>query len=308
MHTMRREGEWLIARLTAADAAIPVGNLLRERWKLPRKQVHLLFQHKEVEIDGTAVPQHARGEEGQEIRMRMCPPEPFGIDPADEPVEVLYEDDHLLVANKPAGVLLHPTEPHHRQTLDHLVAGHFLRTGVKAKVRHVHRLDQDTSGLVLYAKHAWAAALLDEMLRARSIKRTYRAIVHGQLKNDSGTINAPIGADRNHPSRRRVTPNGDAAITHYGVLERYRSATKLECRLETGRTHQIRVHLSHIGHPLVGDALYGGKRDLLPRQALHAAVLRFDHPFGGQPIEVHAALPDDLQRLERQLRESPMRR
>ncbi|KQL49363.1 pseudouridine synthase [Brevibacillus choshinensis] len=302
MQVMKKEGEWLVARLTAADAAVPIGNLLREGWKLPRKQVHLLFQHKEVLIDGQPVPQHFTGKEGQEIRLHMCKPEPLGMDPVDQPVDVLYEDDHLLIVEKEAGVLLHPTEPHHHLTLDHMVAGHFFRTGQQAKVRHLHRLDQDTSGVVLYAKHPWASAILDEMLRERDIKRTYVAFVHGQLAKDSGKINEPIGKDRNHATRRRVAPNGDAAVTHYTVRQRYRNSTLVECRLETGRTHQIRVHLSHIGHPLLGDVLYGGKRDLISRQALHAEVLRFEHPFGGQSIEVRASLPADLLDLEKRLR------
>ncbi|MGZ0053284.1 RluA family pseudouridine synthase [Brevibacillus gelatini] len=288
--------------MQADDDAIPLGNLLREVWKLPRKQVHLLFQHKEVLVDGASVAQHVLAREGQEIRLRMCPPEPLGLAPASEPLQVLYEDDHLLVVNKPAGMLLHPTEPHHHLTLDHLVSGHFFRTGLQAKVRHVHRLDQDTSGVVLYAKHAWASALLDEMLRERKIKRTYIAFVSGQMAKGSGKINEPIGKDRYHATRRRVTPNGDPAITHYEVKERYKTATKVECRLETGRTHQIRVHMSHIGHPLIGDELYGGKRDLVKRQALHAAVLTFAHPFGGEVVEVHAPLPLDLLALEKKLR------
>lgn len=302
MRSMKKEGEWLVARLQADDDAIPVGNLLREVWKLPRKQVHLLFQHKEVLVDGAPVAQHVLAREGQEIRLRMCPPEPLGLAPASEPLQVLYEDDHLLIVNKPAGMLLHPTEPHHHLTLDHLVAGHFFRTGLQAKVRHVHRLDQDTSGVVLYAKHAWASALLDEMLRERKIKRTYIAFVSGQMAKGSGKINEPIGKDRYHATRRRVAPNGDPAITHYEVKARYKTATKVECRLETGRTHQIRVHMSHIGHPLLGDDLYGGKRDLVKRQALHAAVLTLAHPFGGEVVEAHAPLPLDLLALEKKLR------
>ncbi|MGG4494635.1 RluA family pseudouridine synthase [Brevibacillus reuszeri] len=301
MQDMKKEGEWLITHLRAEDADTPIGNLLREEWKLPRKQVHLLFQYKEVLLDGEPVAQHIKGAEGQEIRLRLCPPEPLGLDPASEVPDILYEDDHLLIVNKPVGLLLHPTESHHHLTLDHLVAGHFFRTGLQAKVRHVHRLDQDTSGVVLYAKHAWASALLDELLRERKIKRTYWAFVHGRVSKDSGKINEPIGKDRNHPTRRRVTPNGDQAITHYQVRERYKTATQLECRLETGRTHQIRVHLSYIGHPLLGDELYGGKRDLIQRQALHGAILRFEHPFSQQVVEAQAPLPEDLLSLEKKL-------
>ncbi|MGN7469011.1 RluA family pseudouridine synthase [Brevibacillus sp. SAFN-007a] len=302
MRSMKKEGEWLVARLQAEDDAIPVGNLLREGWKLPRKQVHLLFQHKEVLVDGAPVAQHVPVREGQEIRLRLCPPEPLGLAPASDPLHVLYEDDHLLIVNKPAGMLLHPTAPNHHLTLDHLVSGHFFRTGLQAKVRHVHRLDQDTSGVVLYAKHAWASALLDEMLRERQIKRTYLAFVSGSMAKGSGTIAEPIGRDRYHATRRRVTPNGEPAITHYEVKERYQTATKVACRLETGRTHQIRVHLSHIGHPLLGDELYGGKRELVKRQALHAAVLTLRHPFGGELVEACAPLPLDLLALEKKLR------
>jgi 23S rRNA pseudouridine1911/1915/1917 synthase len=308
MILMKKEGEWLVGRLTAEEAGRPVGELLRERWKLPKKQVHLLFQHKQLLLDGASAGQHARTEAGQEIRLRLCQAEPLGLEPVDRPLDVLYEDDHLLVVNKPAGLLLHPTNDSHRLTLDHLVAGHFRRTGVEAKVRHVHRLDQDTSGVVLYAKHALAAALLDERLRLRQIKRTYVAFVHGRIAIERGTINQPIGKDRHNPSRRRVTPNGEPAVTHYRVLERYVQATKLECELETGRTHQIRVHLSHTGHPLLGDSLYGGKPAGIDRQALHAAVMRFFHPFGERPIEVEAELPTDLMRLEDMLRNAPIRR
>jgi len=306
MHDMQKDGEWLVSRLRDGDANQPLGNLLREDWSLPRKQVHLLFQHKEILLDGSPVAQHAHGEAGQELRLRICQPEPFGVEPADDPLDVRYEDDHLLVACKPAGILLHPTEKHHLHSLDHLVAGHFNRTGVKSKVRHVHRLDQDTSGLVLYAKHAWAAAMLDELLRERQIKRTYLAFVHGSVRSARGTINEPIGRDRNHATRRRVTPNGDAAITHYKVLTRYDGVTLIECSLETGRTHQIRVHLSHIGHPLLGDSLYGGRNLYISRQALHAARLHFPHPFGGHKITVEAALPPDLQALQNKLREVPI--
>lgn len=301
----KKEGEWLVTHLTAAEADMPIGNLLREQWKLPRKQVHLLFQHKEVILDGTPAPQHLRVQAGQQLRLRLCTPEPYGVEPDQKPVEVLYEDDHLLVVYKPAGVLLHPTEPHHRGTLDHLVAGHFARTAVAAKVRHVHRLDQDTSGLVLYAKHAWASALLDEELRERRIKRTYLAFVHGKMEKESGKIDLPIGKDRYHAARRRVAPNGDPALTTYQVVERYRDATLIRCSLETGRTHQIRVHLSHIGHPLLGDALYGGKTTLLSRQALHAYRLQVPHPFGGRVIEVEAPLPADLVSLKSRLANAP---
>ncbi|MED2011069.1 RluA family pseudouridine synthase [Brevibacillus borstelensis] len=306
MIAMKKQGEWLIGTIPDEVDGLGIGSLLREHWKWPKKQVHLLFQHKEVWLEGNPAAQHVKVAAGQEIKVRACAPEPFGLDPSPEKLQVLYEDDHLLIVNKPAGMLLHPTEKFHKKTLDHLVAGHFERTGVAARVRHVHRLDQETSGVVMYAKHALASALLDEHLRERKIKRHYIAYVHGRLSKESGTISEPIGKDRFYSNRRRVTPTGDAAVTHYRVTERFETATKLECELETGRTHQIRVHLSYVGFPLIGDTLYGGKEMFVKRQALHAAILRFSHPFGMETLEVSAALPPDLQQLESRLRHSPM--
>lgn len=308
MIRMEKQGEWLVGTIPDEADDMPVGTLLREQWKWPKKLVHLLFQQKEVWLDESPVPQHRKVKSRQAIRAKVCTPEPHGVEPSGATLDVLYEDDHLLIANKPAGVLLHPTEKHHRGTLDHLVAGHFQRTGVQARVRHVHRLDLETSGAVMYAKHSLASALLDEALRQRHIKRHYVAYVQGTLSKDSGTIAEPIGKDRNHPSRRRVTPNGDPAITHFRVTERYAGATRLECQLETGRTHQIRVHLSYLGHPLLGDTLYGGKAGLIQRQALHAFALRFTHPFGGEMLDVLASIPPELMQLEEKLRQSPIRR
>lgn len=301
MIELNKTGEWLVGILGRETAGRPIGELLRDTWKLPKKTVHLLFQQKEILLDGLPVPQHAMVAEGQEIRLRLCQPEAFGLDPVAQPLNVLYEDDHALVVNKPAGLLLHPTEKGDIVTLDHIVAGYFAKHDIYARVRHVHRLDQDTSGAVLYAKHALASALLDEQLRLRRIKRSYVAFAHGKIAPDSGTIDQPIGKDRHHPQRRRVSPQGDFAITHFQVLKRFSSATKIECQLETGRTHQIRVHLSYLGHPLLGDTLYGGKSAGINRQALHAAKLQFFDPFAEKEIRVSSDLPAELLRLEQSL-------
>jgi len=301
MIKMIREGEWLVGTLTGAEDGVAARALLRDHWGLPKKMVHLLFQEKGVWLDGRPAVLHDRTEAGQEIRLRVCPPEPYGVEPVTETLLPLYEDDHLLIFNKPAGLLVHPTEPGHRRTLDHLVAGYMQTAGVPSKVRHIHRLDAETSGAILYAKHALAAALLDEALRVNRISRRYAAFVHGRVKPDRGTIDQPIGRDRHHPSRRRVSPGGEEAITHFQVIERYGDVTLVQCQLDTGRTHQIRVHLSHLGHPLLGDPLYGGKTGLINRQALHAEALHFVHPFGGVQMVVQAPWPDDLTQLRKQL-------
>jgi len=302
MISMHKDGEWLIGKLTDEEDGRPVGEVLRERWKLPRKMVHLLFQQKEVQVDGAHAFGHHVLKTGQTLALRVCLPEAYGIEPTDKEISILYEDDHVLVVNKPPGLMVHPTEAHHLDSLDHRVAGYFKHQGLAAKVRHIHRLDQDTSGAVMYAKHALAAALLDEALREQKIKRTYIAFVQGTVHKQKGTIRAAIGKDRHHPTRRRVVKSGEAAVTHYQVLEQYRQVAKVECRLETGKTHQIRVHLSHIGHPLLGDTLYGGKLLGIGRQALHAASLAFDHPFGEVRVAVESDWPEDFTLLQQKLR------
>jgi 23S rRNA pseudouridine1911/1915/1917 synthase len=304
MIALKKSGEWLEGVLDEEDAGIPLGQLLRERWKWPKKTVHLLFQQKELRLNGEAVGQMTAGKAGQTVSARLLTSEPLGLEPLAEPLAALYEDDHLLIVNKPAGLLLHPTEPGHRRTLDHLVAGYFLAHGIESKVRHIHRLDQDTSGAVLYAKHALAAAFLDEALRVRAVKRTYVAYVHGTLRQKAGTIKEPLGKDRHHPTRRRVTQGGEPAITHYRIDKQYLSAAKIECQLDTGRTHQIRVHMSFLGHPLIGDTLYGAEPSSMNRQALHAASLSLVHPFGGAVIHAHAPLPAELIQLEKVLQNS----
>ncbi|MGC5328397.1 RluA family pseudouridine synthase [Brevibacillus sp. SYSU BS000544] len=297
MIRMTRDGEWLTGQLETPQPELTYGDLLREQWGLPKKMAHLLFQHKEVLLNDQPINQNHKVTETGTLRMRVCLPEEYGVEPKVTNLEILYEDDHVLIVNKPAGMLLHPTESSHTETLDHYIAGLLQQQGIQAKVRHVHRLDQDTSGAVLYAKHALASSLLDEMLRHRKISRMYMAVVQGKIPQDTGKIDAPIGRDRHHPSRRRVTPQGEHAVTLYRVIKRFPYATQVECSLETGRTHQIRVHLSHLGFPLVGDTLYGGKKNGISRQALHAFKLSLIHPFGEEKITVEAPMPQELQQL-----------
>lgn len=216
-------------------------------------------------------------------------------------VEPLYEDDYVLVMNKPAGMPVHASKPGERGTLDEAAALHLLKRGDPLPVRHIHRLDNETSGPVLYSKNDLAQQRLDEAMRNKTIDRRYVAIVQGRLVRRSGIIDAPIGRDRHHSVKRRAGAGGDAAITHYEVLEQYSSAALVSVRLETGRTHQIRVHMSHIGHPLVGDSLYGGSTRLLAHQALHGERLLFTHPLYGGQVEVISPRPDWFEPLRRAL-------
>jgi len=214
---------------------------------------------------------------------------------------VLFEDDWCLVMDKPAGMPVHASAPGQAGTLDEAAARHCLSKGDPLPVRHIHRLDDETAGPVLYAKNDLAQLRLDEAMRAKQIGRQYAAVVQGRVRSRQGTIEAPIGKDRHHQARRRVSPNGDPAVTHYEVLEVFKDATWVRLTLETGRTHQIRVHMSHIGHPLVGDALYGGVSPLLTHQALRGEQLVFAHPFTNQTLTVLAPEPPWFRNVVRQL-------
>lgn len=252
-----------------------------------------------------AMPQQAESQP-LVLALRMFPLEPLAGDPLyrlaqsskptgsqelDQRAEVLFEDDHCLVLSKPAGMPVHQSSPGQQGTLDEAVLRHLIATGQQARARHIHRLDDWTSGPVLYAKHELAQLRLDEAMRDKEIERTYIAIVQGMPLQASGTIDKPIGRDRHHSARRRVSPTGDRAVTHYEVVQRLRGAALVRLTLETGRTHQIRVHMGYIGHPLLGDSLYGGPAQHLSHQALHGEQLQFRHPLHGEWVTVHAPAP-----------------
>ena len=288
---MERKGEWLDIRLPkqVGLGREQLDHYLQDKFGMPATYLARLYKRNDI----TRI--------GDRLRLRLFHVSALGFPAMWYPLELLYEDDFCLVVNKPAGLLVHPTNPNEAAvTLANAVAFHYESTGQQIAVRHIHRLDEWTSGPVLYAKNEYSQYKLDEAMRAKEIERIYMAIVQGIIENDKGTINAPIGRDRHNSGKRRVSPQGDSAVTHYETVERYPSsqASCLRLQLETGRTHQIRVHLSHIGHPIIGDELYGGRGSpLIQRQALHGQQLRFQHPFSGELVEVAADLPADMQEL-----------
>ena len=239
-------------------------------------------------------------------------PEPKAVDiaPKEMPLDIVYEDDDLLVINKPKGLVVHPAAGHSDDTLVNglLYALGDDLSGINGELRPgiVHRIDKDTSGLLAVAKNDLAHTVLASQLKDHSMARTYEAIVCGVMKEDSGTVDAPIGR---HPSDRKkmcVTQRGSKpAVTHWEVIRRYRGYTHIRCKLETGRTHQIRVHMAYIGHPILGDTVYGHKKPELGQssQCLHAGTLCFAHPRDGHPVVVYAELPqyfqDVLKKLEK---------
>jgi 23S rRNA pseudouridine1911/1915/1917 synthase len=279
-----RRGEWLEIPLKP-DAANSLDDWLLTQGGIPRKLLHKLKLTQGIRQKTDRVLLHLFPQESDDYRAHWMD------------IEVLFEDDFCLVVNKPAGLKVHPTQAGEELTLGNAVAAHYLHTGQFCKIRHIHRLDEQTSGAVLYAKNELAQLKLDDQMRSKLIRRQYIAFVQGNVIPKKGRIDEPIGRDRHHPSRRRVSVTGDAAVTHYESIKTLKQATLLRLRLETGRTHQIRVHLSHIHHPILGDILYGGQADQIGRQALHGDVLHFPHPFFQRTVEVETPWPNDLIQL-----------
>ena len=241
---------------------------------------------------------------GEPVEVTIPEPKTVDIAPKEMALDILYEDDDVLVLNKPKGLVVHPAAGHQDDTLVNglLYAMGDSLSGINGELRPgiVHRIDKDTSGLLAVAKNDLAHAVLVSQLKDHSMARTYEAIVCGGFREDSGTVDAPIGR---HPSDRKkmcVTQrNSKNAVTHWEVVRRYRGYTHVRCKLETGRTHQIRVHMAHIGHPILGDTVYGHKKPELGQdsQCLHAGILCFRHPRDGRPVIVHAPLPEYFQQV-----------
>ncbi|TMU88266.1 RluA family pseudouridine synthase [Bacillus sp. BHET2] len=272
---------------------VTIETILREYWEAPKKLIHSMRMEKDIRVNGELIPWTDPLSAGDLLQLHLFKEVEYDVSPTYGEIEVLFEDEHLIVVNKPAGIDTHPNHPGETDTLANLVAFHHQSHGESCRVLHIHRLDHDTSGAIIFAKHPLSKAILDRLLAERKIKRTYHALVHGRLKQKKGTISEPIGRDRHHNTRRRVSPSGQDAVTHYQVMENRNPYTLVEVQLDTGRTHQIRVHMSHLGHPLAGDTLYGG-RPVFKRQALHAARISFPHPLTDEKIECEAACMDDV--------------
>ncbi len=289
-----RMGEWFQIIVPNEWEGNNIEDIFRHVWEAPKKLTYLYRLENRVFLDGGPANWHSRLAAGSKLLLHLFEEETLQVIPTFHDIDILYEDDHVLVVNKPPFINTHPNDPEKEtDTLINAAAYYLQSKGELRNVRQIHRLDRDTSGAILFAKHALAGSILDKMLEKREIKRTYLAAVHGLLQKKKGTINKPIGRDRHHATRRRVSPSGQEAITHYQVIkeDKEKQITYVACWLETGRTHQIRVHLSHLGHPIVGDSLYGGQ-PIVQRQALHAAKLEFIHPFTLDKITCHAPFID----------------
>ena len=269
---------------------------------LTRSAAQKLIEEGQVTVNGKPGKKNNRLEPGDQIEYQVPEAKPVEIQPTQMKLDIVYEDDDVIVINKPKGLVVHPAAGHQDDTLVNglLFALGDRLSGINGELRPgiVHRIDKDTSGLLAVAKNDYAHTMLASQLKDHTMARTYEAIVCGDLKEDSGTVNAPIGR---HPSDRKkmcVTErNSKEAVTHWEVIARYRGYTHIRCKLETGRTHQIRVHMAYIGHPILGDTVYGRKKPELGQdsQCLHAGALCFQHPRDGRPVLVFADLPQYFQ-------------
>ena len=293
------KGHTLSLKVGEQQNGISLSQFLKDEVSASKPIIHFWMEHQKVRLNQKPAHHAAKVSTGDQILIDLFETEESDVTPEYGELEVLFEDEHLLVVQKPAGRPTHPNEKGQTGTLANLVAFHFQANGEEKLVRHIHRLDQDTSCTVIFAKHRLAHALLEQMLSKKAINRTYLAIAQGLFKKKKGTIKAAIGRDKHHAVRRRVSPTGQSAKTHYEVfyLNKRLQVTAVKLRLETGRTHQIRVHLSSLGHPLAGDTLYGGKRDLINRCALHAKQVDMNHPFTGEKLTIEAPLPPDMAEL-----------
>ena len=277
--------------------------------ELSRSRAASLVQEGCVLVNGRPASKSCRLTGGETLELRL-PEQPAETELTAQniPLDVVYEDEDVIVVNKPAGLVVHPAPGHPDGTLVNALLYHCgdSLSGIGGEKRPgiVHRIDRDTSGLIIAAKNDAAHAFLSAQLSDHTLARTYECLVTGSLKQDSGTVDAPIGR---HPADRKkmaVVPGGRRAVTHWEVVARYPGVTHVRCRLETGRTHQIRVHMAYIGHPILGDTVYGAKKPVpgLTGQCLHATGLRFLHPRTGETVELHCPLPEEFTRMLEKLK------
>lgn len=283
-------------QVTAAEAGLTAERIMQRNLGFSRTMIRKLKRLSGVEVNGQAAYLNKRLQEGDQISVNLRCAEYTNVLPQPIPIEIAYEDDHLLVVNKPHNMLVHPLKHEPKNTLANAVLYHF-DNDTEPVFRPLSRLDRNTSGLVVVAKHAHAGFRLAQQLNSGELWREYLAVVHGLLEQERASIDLPIGRCEDSIVKRMVRPDGRRAITNYQVEQYLANSTLARLRLVTGRTHQIRVHMSHIGHPLVGDALYGGRVEGINRQALHCCRVGMKHPINGDELIIDAPIPEDMREL-----------
>ena len=296
-----------ILTLTAVESGARADSFLADGLGLTRSAAVRLIEEGHVTLGGRPIRKNHRVTEGESFSATLPDVRDSELMPEDIPLEVVFEDSDVIVVNKPRGMVVHPAPGHPDGTLVNALLFHcgasLSGVGGEARPGIVHRIDRMTSGLIIAAKNDAAHLSLSEQLQSRSLSRVYEAVALGHFRDDAGTVCAPIGRHRADRKKMAVVPNGRPAVTHYEVIASYDRYTHIRCRLETGRTHQIRVHMAHIGHPILGDIVYGAKKPALglDGQCLHARQLQFLHPSTGEQIALQTGLPEYFSDVLRRL-------
>lgn len=284
-------------KILPEHAGLTVEHYLKQVLQQSGRKIQKLTRQKGIFLNGKPVYLQRQLKANDTLRVLILADVSYGVQPEPGPIEILYEDAYLLVLNKPPYQLVHPTGQTTSGTLANHLAYHLASQGIVSTVRPIHRLDRDTSGCVIFAKDAHSQTLLEQQLQERILKRSYLALINGLIKPTAGTIDAPIGPHPRLPNRRTISSQGETAITHYHTIDSFAATSLLELSLDTGRTHQIRIHLAHLGYPILGDKMYGTRSPLISRQALHAVAVSFEHLGTKQLITVTAPQPADFARL-----------
>lgn len=283
----------------AGDEGLKIDNILKNKLNLSRRLITSMKKNNAIFLNGSPAFVNVRVNVGDEISVNIVKSESQDIEPQYIPLDIVYEDRDLLILNKQPGIVVHPTKGHPEGTLSNGIIYHWRKNGEYTIVRLVNRLDRDTSGLIIIAKNQFSHQAMAKQMENNMVNKIYNAVVHGNVEEGEGTIDLPIDRPSYDSIKRVVMEDGQRAVTHYRVIKNLNDAALLEIKLETGKTHQIRVHMSHIGHPLFGDTLYGSYDDseLILRQALHASMLEFNHPRTGERMALKASIPQDMKRL-----------
>ncbi|MCT4564199.1 MAG: RluA family pseudouridine synthase [Maledivibacter sp.] len=287
----------LIYKICDNDVGIKLKEVLYDRMRLSGRLTRKLKRSKTIYVNDNNTFLHGALKKGDVVKVIMLD-DPNNFEPQDIPIDTIYEDMDLLIINKQPNIVVHPTKGHPDNTIANGLVNYLQKTQQSFKIRFINRLDRDTSGLLMIGKNPFAQQELSNQMASNLVEKKYLAVVRGVIKSDSGTIDAPIGRMEEDSIHRTVIQSGQRSITHFEVIDRYHDASFVRLTLETGRTHQIRVHMKHIGHPLIGDELYGYvNEDLINRQALHAETLRFNQPRTGEEKFVKAEMPEDIKNL-----------
>lgn len=286
-----------VIKFKVENGDIKVETVLKTEFSISSRLFVKLIQNRNLFINGKSAHRKDIAKQGDIITIVLADEEDTNVKQSEIPLDIIYEDLDLVIVNKQPYMVVHPTKNHPYDTVLNAMAGYFEQKNIKKKVRFVNRLDRDTSGVVVIAKNSFGHQQMSKQFIEDTVEKGYMAVVDGVVTKDSDTIDLPIERESEDSIIRIVREDGKSCITKYRVVERYENATLLEVKIETGRTHQIRVHLKHIGHPIVGDSLYNKESSIISRQALHSYYLKFKAPRNGEYKEVRAELPEDIKKL-----------